>query len=205
MTDVSHLPIVVVLAAGRGERFAVSGGQVHKLQALLAGKPVIHHVLDAVRGSGLACHVVHADASRPGMGDSIAAGVAATADAPGWLILPADLPLVCSQTLRDVALAPASAVTVPLYKGQRGHPVRFSAECRSELMNLKGNQGAAQLLRARAAINSVAFIELDDEGVIADIDTLADLAQAESMWQARAGAARDQESTSLSNLPSARS
>jgi hypothetical protein len=33
-----HGPVVIVLAAGRGERFAASGGTVHKLQALLAGK-----------------------------------------------------------------------------------------------------------------------------------------------------------------------
>ena len=87
-------PVVLVLAAGRGERFSASGGTVHKLQALLAGKRVIDHVLDAVKASGLPYHVVDADASRPGMGDSIAAGVRATAGASGWLILPADLPLI---------------------------------------------------------------------------------------------------------------
>eukprot|EP01034_Spumella_vulgaris_P012556 gene12556-15982_t len=76
MTDVRQ-PVVLVLAAGRGERFAASGGTTHKLQALLAGKPVLQHVLDAVQASGLAHHVVHADPSRPGMGDSIAAGVRA--------------------------------------------------------------------------------------------------------------------------------
>ena len=69
------LPVVIVLAAGRGERFAASGGTVHKLQALLAGKRVIDHVLDAVKASGLAYYVVEADPSRPGMGDSIAASV----------------------------------------------------------------------------------------------------------------------------------
>ncbi|MGH8803408.1 MAG: NTP transferase domain-containing protein, partial [Polaromonas sp.] len=55
--SLSSLPVVIVLAAGRGERFAASGGQVHKLDALLAGKRVLDHVLDAVRASGLPCHV----------------------------------------------------------------------------------------------------------------------------------------------------
>lgn len=179
------LPVVIVLAAGRGERFAASGGTVHKLHALLAGKPVAEHVLDAVRASGLPCHVVHADASRPGMGDSIAAGVRATADAPGWLILPADLPLVRSQTLLAIALAPPAAVTVPLYRGQRGHPVRFGPACGPELMELEGNQGAAQIVRAQSAINSVAFMELDDAGIVTDIDTLDDLRRAEALLAAR--------------------
>ena len=150
-------PVVIVLAAGRGERFAASGGTTHKLQALLAGKRVMDHVLDAVKASGLAWHVVVPDASRPGMGDSIAAGVKATPGASAWLILPADLPLISPGSLRTIAYAPPCAVTVPVYQGQRGHPVRFGSECVSALLNLQGNQGAAQLIRAQAAPNIVAI------------------------------------------------
>ena len=174
-------PVVIVLAAGRGERFAASGGTVHKLQALLAGKPVMDHVLHAVKASGLPYHVVTADPARPGMGDSIAAGVRATPNANGWLILPADLPLITSDTLRRIAFAPPCAVTLPVVNGQRGHPVRFDPECTQELLNLQGNQGAAQLIRARAATDSVAFMELEDVGCITDIDTLDDLQRAEKL------------------------
>ena len=178
-------PMVVVLAAGRGERFAASGASVHKLQALLAGKTVLDHVLDAVRASGLPYHVVTADLARPGMGDSIAAGVRTTPDAKGWLILPADLPLMTSDTLKKIAFAPPCAVTVPMVQGQRGHPVRFGLECAQELLNLQGNQGAAQLIHTRAATDSIAFIELDDIGCITDIDTLDDLQRAEQLLAAR--------------------
>ena len=178
-------PVVVVLAAGRGERFAASGGTTHKLHALLAGKRVIDHVLDAVRASGLAYHVVEPDPSRPGMGDSIAAGVKATPHATAWLILPADLPLIRPNTLRAIAFAPPCAVTVPIVQGQRGHPVRFALECALELQNLQGNHGAAQLIRAQAAINSVANIHLNDVGCIHDIDTLADLARAQAVFASR--------------------
>jgi molybdenum cofactor cytidylyltransferase len=177
----SHQPVVIVLAAGRGERFAASGGTVHKLQALLAGQPVIEHTLAAVKASGLAFHVVTSDASRPGMGDSIAAGVRSTLDASCWLILPADLPLIRAETLRTIALAAPCAVLVPSYQGLRGHPVRFDASCRDDLLKLEGNQGAAQVIRARAAINSVVELALDDAGVVTDIDTLDDLKRAEVM------------------------
>jgi len=177
--------VVIVLAAGRGERFAASGGSTHKLDALLAGKAVRDHVLAAVRTSGLPHYVVQADASRPGMGDSIAAGVRATADAPGWLILPADLPLIRGDTLRQVALAPPSGALVPLYRGQRGHPVRFSAACGPALLDLEGNQGAALVLLAQEAINSIAFLELDDIGIVTDVDTVEDLARAEKLLAAR--------------------
>lgn len=184
------LPVVIVLAAGRGERFAASGGTVHKLEALLAGRRVLDHVLDAVRSSGLPHHVVrpgavHTESAPPGMGDSIAAGVRATADACGWLILPADLPLIRGETLRAIALAPPCAVTVPRYHGQRGHPVRFDAVCRADLLNLKGNKGAAPVVHAWAATHSIAFIDVDDAGTVTDVDTLEDLRQAEALLVGR--------------------
>ena len=179
------VPCVIVLAAGRGERFAASGGQVHKLQALLAGKRVIDHVLCAVKASGLAYHVVDADPARGGMGCSIAAGVCATKSAGCWLILPADLPLITADTLMAMAFAPPCAVAVPVVNGQRGHPVRFGSECAQELLDLKGNKGAAEIISAQAAINSVAFIKLDDVGCITDIDTLDDLQRAETLLRNR--------------------
>lgn len=180
------LPTVIVLAAGRGERFIASGGDTHKLAALLAGKPVLQHVLDAVRASGLPHHLVQADVSRPGMGDSIAEGVRATPDAAGWLVLPGDLPLVRSDSLRAVADALGlHAVVVPAYQGVRGHPVGFSATCRDQLLALKGNQGAAPVVRAQAAMNSVAVLALDDVGVVTDIDTLDDLARAQALLATR--------------------
>ena len=111
------LPVVLVLASGRGERFAASGGQVHKLRALLAGKPVLEHTLAAVHASELPWHLE--DAGHPGMGDSIAAAVRATAQASGWLVLPGDLPLVRPETLRALAQALAhGAVTVRFWSTQ---------------------------------------------------------------------------------------
>jgi molybdenum cofactor cytidylyltransferase len=172
---------VLVLAAGRGERFAASGGTTHKLQALLAGKPVLQHVLDAVAASGLPHHVVHADPSRPGMGDSITAGVRATADASGWLVLPGDLPLVQPATLLAVAQALGQhAVVVPVYQGERGHPVGFAAQCGAQLMALGGEQGAAPVVKARGAT----LLVVEDAGVVTDVDTVSDLESAEQTLRA---------------------
>jgi molybdenum cofactor cytidylyltransferase len=169
-------PVVIVLASGRGERFAASGGTVHKLRALLAGKPVLEHTLAAVRASGLPWHLE--DAGHPGMGDSIAAAVRATRGAPGWLVLPADLPLIRAATLRQVAAALGShQVVVPLHAGRRGHPVGFPAACGAQLMALQGPQGAAPVVRAQAVLE----LEVDDIGAVTDIDTLDDLARAQAL------------------------
>ncbi len=150
-----------------------SGGTTHKLQALLGEKTVLEHTLDAVRASGLPWHLE--DAGHPGMGDSIAAAVRATLSASGWLIVLGDLPLIQPNTLRALSEALlVHDVVVPTYRGSRGHPVGFSARCRDLLVNLKGDQGAAEIVKGMGA----AMLEMDDAGVIHDIDTVADLEQA---------------------------
>lgn len=179
-------PTVIVLAAGKGERFRASGSTQDKLQSLLCGKPVREHVLAAVRASGLPCHVVErthtAHLANSGMGDSIARGVIATPDANGWLILPADLPLIHANTLLRVATALSEhEVVVPRYQGQQGHPVGFGAACREALSQLTGDQGA----RSVVAQYPVCRVDVDDEGCVLDVDTVDALAWAEIQMQKR--------------------
>ncbi len=170
------LPTVIILASGRGERFTASGGQVHKLQALLGGKKIIDWTLSAVRATGLPFHVE--GAGHPGMGDSIAAAVCATSDAHGWLILPADLPLIQPETLLAVAQAlQRSSLIYPMFAGQRGHPVGFGRAYATQLAGLKGNKGAAQLIIAGAATELI----VTDVGCVTDIDTLQDLEMAQKL------------------------
>lgn len=184
MSRCTGSPAIIVLAAGRGERFIASGGTTHKLQALLAGRRVIDHTLDAVQASGLPWHLV--GEKTPGMGDSIAAGVRALADAAGWLILPADLPLVRPATLLQVAHAlHAHEVVQPAHRGQGGHPVGFRSSCRDELLALQGDQGA----RAVAAARRVFKLEVDDIGCITDVDTVELLNEAELLHSARLASA----------------
>ena len=172
--------VVLVLASGRGERFAASGGGGSKLQALLGGVPVLQRTLAAVRASGLAWHLE--SAPHPGMGDSIAAAVRATRGAAGWLVLPGDLPLVLPETLQAVAARLAAhAVVLPQYHGQRGHPVGFAADCGDALAALSGEHGAAAIVQGQAAAGRVLALELDDAGIVTDIDTMADLARAEQL------------------------
>ncbi len=179
---------LLILASGRGERFAASGGRTHKLDAPLGDRTVLEHTLAAARASGLRWHLERA--AHPGMGDSIAAAVRATPDASGWLILPADLPLVRSDTMQRVAralqqqadAAPATRqAVVPRFDGQRGHPVGFSAACREGLQALQGDRGAAAVLREC----TVTLLDTDDEGCVLDVDTVGLLAQAQRLWQQR--------------------
>lgn len=184
-------PVVVVLAAGRGSRFEGPGD---KLLQVLAESSVLGTTLARVIDSGLPMVVVtvealagevaryvagrdivvlpQAEVPRAGMARSIVTGVSARSDAAGWLIHPADMPLVRPQTLRAVAAAlPGQACVVPHFGGRRGHPVGFSAELFSELLELTGDEGARRLLLRYPS----RVLELDDPGVLIDIDTQADL------------------------------
>lgn len=195
-------PVVVVLAAGRGSRF---NGSEHKLGQAFGDASVLRTTLQHVVASGLeyvvvitdalmadACRVVDAkhlvvlpsvgsDDSMPlGMGYSIAAGVSARPDATGWIVLPADMPLVEAATIRAVAEAmDEHPVAYASYRGRRGHPVGFDAELYSELSLLAGDTGANRLV---ARYPSCA-VEAGDPGVLVDIDTEADLERARASWR----------------------
>jgi molybdenum cofactor cytidylyltransferase len=182
-------PVVLILAAGRGVRFLEAGGRTHKLDALLttrsATRTVLAHVIAAVQTSGLSWHVVRPPSVPsewpPGMGSSIASGVAATPQASGWLVLPGDLPLVRPQSLRQVADAlEQHPLVVPDVDGQRGHPVGFGSRFRDALMSLRGDRGARELLRSQAPF----LLRLDDAGCLLDVDTPQALARVQRQAQA---------------------
>jgi molybdenum cofactor cytidylyltransferase len=187
-------PVVVVLAAGRGERFRGSG---HKLEQALGPETVLAatlgHAIESqlqvlvVTTERLAVHVRRMVAARDvvivpeaganeaaGMGHSIAAGVAASSQASAWLVLPGDMPLVRPSSLLAVADAlDHSPIAYAQYRGRRGHPVGFGAELYSELAALSGDDGARRIVARFPGVG----VELDDPGVLMDVDTTDDLAR----------------------------
>jgi molybdenum cofactor cytidylyltransferase len=64
-----------------------------------------------------------------------------------------------------------NAVVYAQFKGRRGHPVGFSAELYSELVTLDGDEGARRLVSRYPSLG----LEVNDPGVLVDVDTLADL------------------------------
>lgn len=180
------LPTVIILAAGKGERFLASGATTHKLDARLAGKTVLSHLLQAVQSSGLKWHLVRPEGGTGGIGDSIAIGVRATSDAAGWLILPADLPLIKPASLQRVADAlRENLIVVPHYRQQQGHPVGFSREYLTSLSALSGDIGAREIVRDARQRGNVLDMALTDAGAVRDIDQLSDLRLAQRWLSAR--------------------
>lgn len=114
------------------------------------------------------------------MADSLAAAIrfARSLDATkdGFLIALADMPYIKTATMQAVqaALTQGAAIVVPSYQGKRGHPVAFAARYADELQALQGDHGARALLQRHAA--QVLVLEVNDAGILQDIDTPADLA-----------------------------
>lgn len=110
-----------------------------------------------------------------GMGASLACGVRASLDAPGWIIGLADMPFVKPPTITVVAdaLHAGAALAAPIFRGRRGHPVGFAAEFGPALSHLVGDVGARDLLTAHA--HRLQAVPVDDAGTITDIDTPTDL------------------------------
>ena len=57
---------------------------------------------------------------------------------------------------------------VPRYRGRRGHPVWFARELIPEFLALPEGAAARDVVRAHAARTE--FLDLEDPGIVADID-----------------------------------
>lgn len=185
----SSAPAGILLAAGSSKRFGAN-----KLLHLLDGRPIALRSAASFReafaapvavtrtGSPLApllealgYRVVECARADEGMGASLAAGVAASRDAPGWVVALADMPFIRPVTHARVAAAlqGGAALVAAAHRGERGHPVGIGARFRDDLLALEGDAGARHIVRAHPAL--MTLVECDDPGVLADIDTPADL------------------------------
>lgn len=121
------------------------------------------------------CNTVVCKNAAEGMGVSLAEGVRAAADAHGWVVALADMPYLRSETVRIVAkgLSEGAAIAAPVYRGERGHPVGFARRFKDELSALRGDAGARDILKAHP--DWITLYEVDDPGVLRDIDEPSDL------------------------------
>lgn len=121
------------------------------------------------------CSVTFFQHAAQGLGASLAHGVDAARSADGWLIALGDMPRIRPGTIRrlEQALAEGAAIVAPVYRGERGHPVGFSAQFRDELMALSGDSGARAVLDRHR--DKISLVDCDDPGVLFDIDRQDDL------------------------------
>ncbi|CAI8965770.1 molybdenum cofactor cytidylyltransferase [Pseudomonas frederiksbergensis] len=183
---------VIVLAAGQGSRFRqVAGDDKDKLLVDCTARDgiTVHSMIEQVlvnlpatlekrvlvttadrpqvirMAQAYGCEIVRIETT--GLGDSIAAGVAACSHHGGWLIMLGDMPFILPSSIEQVVAAIADdTISVPVHEGQYGHPVGFGRSFGPGLMALTGDQGAKSLF-AQARVVEVA---VEDPGVLWDVD-----------------------------------
>jgi molybdenum cofactor cytidylyltransferase len=118
--------------------------------------------------------VVNAHPER-GMFSSIQAGMAEAGDTD-LLVLPGDMPFVRSETIRLVAdhLQDADVVVIPAIGNRRGHPIAIPSRLRSGLLACGPESSLKEALRQIHAVPRI--LDVDDPGVLRDVDVPADLA-----------------------------
>lgn len=202
----SELPTIIVIASG-------SDDPPNALAAALArvmsgGFPLVVVTTEAQAAEAI-CHVASRDVlvvAAPrmpipfdgrterrgmhqlhGLGAAIAAGVMARPNAAGWLVLPVERSMVLPSTLLRVAHA---LVECPIAYAQRHGsqccPVGFGVDLYSELIRLRGDEGARRLL---ARYPSCA-VDVDDVAVQFDTggsDALHDTRAAWAGYAAQRG------------------
>ncbi|MFV9656412.1 nucleotidyltransferase family protein [Pseudomonas sp. NY15366] len=123
--------------------------------------------------------VVQNPATTQGMGHSLAAGaerLLAESRADAVAIFLADMPSIRRHSLEALmACAAPDRIVLPSHQGKRGHPVLFGRDFWPQLAALGGDAGARAVLQHNA--EALHIVELNDPGVLQDIDTPADLAR----------------------------
>ncbi len=108
-----------------------------------------------------------------GMSTSIAAGLRELdAKADAVMLVLADQPFIDSQTidkLLDEFGKHDRGIAFPAYRGKRGHPVIFSRRYIDELLKLKGDAGAKELIERHP--DDILEVPVDSPGILRDIDT----------------------------------
>ncbi len=111
---------------------------------------------------------------------SIKAGLrAVSAHADAAIVHLVNHPTVLPESFSRLATEYESSqkpILVARYRGRRGHPVLFGRSIFDELQQAPTDVGARAVVKAD--VDRVIYVDVDDPGVLLDLDTPADLAQA---------------------------
>lgn len=143
---------------------------------------VTGHMAEQVgaEAKALGMHEIFNPDFEKGMFSSVKAGLQELPDdAAAFLILPVDIPLVRSSTIRaltfDYSSEPADII-YPCFRGERGHPPLISSKLIPEILAHDGQGGLRTVLERHDA--KARELNMPDLGILHDLDTPDDYEQA---------------------------
>ena len=169
ITDDTNRPMVArvvdnVLASAARPVIVVLGHQAQEVERALTGRPV---------------RFVHAEDYIDGLSASLKAGIRAVPpEAAAALICLGDMPLVAPRMLDRLLAAydpdEGRTIVLPTFRGKQGNPMLWDRRYFPEILGVTGDSGARHLLGRH--LDAVAEIEMADDAVLRDFDTVESLA-----------------------------
>jgi molybdenum cofactor cytidylyltransferase len=151
----------------------VLGSRAERLRTLFAGRA----------GVSLAYN----ERYREGMFSSVRAGIAQMT-AARFFLLPGDQPLI-SPHVYERLLSVDDSVVIPTYQGRKGHPVLLRRELVPDILAMP----AEATLRDAIERAGYTTVEVEDEGILLDLDTAVDYATILSRYRAQHGYSEEQD------------
>ena len=180
-----------ILAGGQSKRM----GTENKLLVPINGKPMVvlasetvtaskansvtvitgfedQKIKEAIQNSNI--HFAHNKNFQYGISSSVVTAVkSAPEDCSAILIGLGDMPNITVSHINQLIDAynplEGRAICVPTWKGKRGNPVLWARRFFPEMLQLKGDFGAKELMGKYAEL--VVEVEMNDNGIVIDIDT----------------------------------
>jgi molybdenum cofactor cytidylyltransferase len=187
----------IVLASGTSTRFGAS----NKLVAPVGGIPIIQRTVRAYVDAGLdplivvvghgateieqllrdlPLHCVHNAEFESGQSRALVHGLGALPHAVQAAVIGVgDQPFLRSGVIRalvDRYELRRPLLVAPRYAGQAGNPILFDHRLFQELLAVQGDQGGRSVVQRHS--NAIEWVPVDDDRAGRDVDTLADLAEA---------------------------
>jgi molybdenum cofactor cytidylyltransferase len=157
-------------------RTLTAGGTDRVLVVTRPGDDQLGRELARISSGGAAAvrQIENPAAHSGGQLSSIVSALAAVDDDSGAIIVvPVDMPLVRPATVAALIEAfreSHAPILRAAHGGRHGHPVIFSREVFADLRRADPAVGARAIVRARGAVD----VEVDDPGVLEDVDTPED-------------------------------
>ena len=181
----------VILAGGQSKRM----GTKNKLLVPINGKPMIALTVETIiasKASSVAAvtgfehqkiqgaiknsniEFIHNKNFQNGISSSVVTAIkSAPEDCSAILIGLGDMPKITVSHINKLIDAynplEGRAICVPTWKGKRGNPVLWARRFFPEMLQLKGDFGAKELMGKYAEL--VVEVEMNDNGIVIDIDT----------------------------------
>lgn len=151
---------------GLCKRMIVVGGyQIEKIQSLTVP-------YDKVQ-------VIYNEKYEEGMFSSARKGISLV-QAERFFFTPGDYPLITEEICRAL-LEVEGEVVIPSFKGRKGHPILLSKQCAAEIMEEPQDSNLKLYLYKKQCT----VIEVENEGILLDVDTIEDYAQTHSRFKSK--------------------